>query len=123
MIKRPVTELSDPITFTIANTASVSDGLYLEGRIPVALGLPAAWTAAGITFQVSLDRMASWLDLYGLDGLEVTIATPAVDCCYALAAEQFLGATHLRIRSGDSAGPIAQGAERILTLMAAKPAS
>jgi hypothetical protein len=122
MTNRPVPELSDPFTFTIASAASVSDALYLEGRIPVAIGLPAGWTTAAITFEVSLDLMVTWLDLYAIDGNELAIAAPAADNCYALAGEQFLGVRHLRIRSGTSATPVNQGAERLLTLMAAKPA-
>jgi hypothetical protein len=75
--------------------------------------VPAGWTAADMTFQVSHDRV-SFFDLYGYDGSAVTEATSTVaeNTAISLAgiADHLAPFQWARIRSGVSATPAYQGA-------------
>ena len=121
MVAKPVNQLSEPQAAVIASGASVSGDLNLGGRILVGIAMPAAWTAASITFEVSPDRGTTWLDMYDITETEMAIS-PVVDNYYAIDPLQFLGVNHLRIRSGTAATPVNQGAERTVTLMLGEPA-
>lgn len=75
--------------------------------------VPAGWTAADMTFQVSHDRV-TFRDLYGYDGTAVTEATSTVaeNTAISLAgiAEHIAPFQWARIRSGVAATPVNQGA-------------
>lgn len=116
---RPINELSDELSATILSGQSLSDDINLGGRIPVGLVMPAAWTAASITFQASLDDGATWHDVYAIDETELTISSVVVDSFLALDSANFLGVTYLRLRSGTTATPVNQGADRAITVLAA----
>jgi hypothetical protein len=77
--------------------------------------LPAAWTAAVITFQVSLDN-TTFVDLHDRNG-EVSFPTAGASRGLQCDPAQFAGWRYLKIRSGTSATPVAQGADRILGLL------
>jgi hypothetical protein len=119
---RPVPALCDFRTFTIASSASVSDDIGLDGRVPVAIYMPAAWTAAAITFQVAYEIGGTYYDVYDSAEAELDIATPVAGKYHVLNSDDFLGATALRIRSGVTATPVNQGAEREIVVATAKPA-
>jgi hypothetical protein len=108
---------------TIANTASLSGNISLDGIVPVGLWTPAAWTAAAITFQMSRDGGATWGDLFDEAGAEVTIPSAAIPTAaarrFALNPRIFLASALLRIRSGTTAGagPVNQGGDRVITLV------
>lgn len=115
---RPVTALCDALTATIdiSADADMSDIVNLGGRIPVAIYIPATWTAANITFDVSYDGTA-FAALYDTAAAEVTVTGPAANQCHAVNPELFMGATHVRLKT--SAG---QAADREIIIMAARPA-
>jgi hypothetical protein len=75
--------------------------------------VPTGWSAAGMTFQVSHDRV-SFFDLYGYDGSAVTEATSTVTANTAISlagiAEHLAPFQWARIRSGVAATPVNQGA-------------
>jgi hypothetical protein len=100
------------LTATIANGASLSQGLYIGGRI-ASITLPSAWTAANLTFQASQDG-ATFTDVYDSAGNEVT-ATAAAS--HTITIDQFNGAIFIKIRSGTGGTPVAQGAARALTVL------
>jgi hypothetical protein len=102
------------IEFTIASGASISDSLDLEGKIPVAVIMPAAWTAAVLTFQISMDN-SNWYDLHDRYG-EITQSV-AAEVISVLEPASFLGARYLKVRSGTSGTGVNQAAERSMTLV------
>lgn len=101
-------------TVTILSGASLSDAQDLQGCRLTGLRMPALWTAASLTFQVSEDG-TNYLNLYNLNG-EVTYPTGA---SYGVSfnAEDFLSWRYVKVRSGTSGGAVAQGADRVLTLV------
>lgn len=119
MTANPVRRLCETETATIANGASVSGAVNLAGRVFCGLYMPAAWTAAGLSFQGSYDG-ATYYD----------VRTETAEVTGAAAASQyigfdptwFLGVNFLIVRSGTSGTPVNQGAERALILMLGQPA-
>lgn len=103
---------------TILSGAALSETLQLDGRALVGIFMPAAWTAASLTFQASLDG-TTWANYYiRVDNTtlsELTITTPAASVFVAVDPTLFAGVTYLRIRSGTSGTPVNQGADRVLT--------
>lgn len=76
--------------------------------------MPAAWTAANLTFQVSYDGV-TFANLYDNSGNEYTV-TAAASRTILLPLVDFLGIAYLKIRSGTSATPVTQGAARQLQI-------
>jgi hypothetical protein len=106
-------------TATIANGASLSGAVDLGGATMVAIQMPANWTAANLTFQLSADGVtyAELQDELG-NTFTVTAAASLAIASAALAAT-FLGARYLKVRSGTSGVPINQGAARDIKIIAA----
>lgn len=103
----------------IANGASLSQAIENIGlgaaSALVGIEMPAAWTAANLTFQVSFDG-DTYKDLYDKDGNEVTV-TAAASRYIGLIPSLFAGIRHLKVRSGTSGTPVNQGAARTLRLV------
>ncbi|WP_319798332.1 hypothetical protein [Nitrobacter sp.] len=104
------------LTVLIANGTSLSAAIdCIKARL-AAIYIPSAWTAAGLTFQTSADgvtwnnRMDRFLTEYtvGVSGPSVSIQIPLTD---------FIDVRYLKIRSGTSASPVNQGADRSLTVV------
>lgn len=110
-------------TVTIANGASVSSAADLGDTVLCGVISPAAWTAAAITFEASLDGV-TWFPMRTTAG-EVTIATgqiSATEARYlAVNPADFRGVEWVRIRSGVSGSFVNQGAARTLTLVSVRP--
>lgn len=104
-------------TATIANGQSLSDAVALGTGFPAALQLPAAWTAAALTFQGSVDGGATYGNIYD-DGVERTIASASVvaDRILSLDQRDWHGLTHIKIRSGTAAAAVNQGASRAIVV-------
>jgi hypothetical protein len=79
--------------------------------------MPAAWTAAALTFQVSDDAGATWKELLDDTGTAITITGPAAGNRLNVATGDFASAIFLKVRSGTSATPVNQAAARTLTLI------
>lgn len=91
-----------------------TSGLNLAGLIPTGILMPSAWTAAALTAQVSADN-ATWSDLFDRNGIEVTFQAAASR--YIVIEPSLLTGTLLfRLRSGTSAVPVNQAADRDLTI-------
>lgn len=105
------------VTANIANGASQSAALDLAVARLGRITLPAAWTAADLTFLVSDDNI-TFNPLYDKDGVEYKVVA-AASRTVLIAVADFLGVRYLKIRSGTVATPVAQGASRdlILTLV------
>lgn len=102
-------------TVIIANGESLSSGTKIGGAAIVGVELPAAWTAANLTFQVSTDGSA-YKDLYDSTGAEIVV-TAAASRYVRLPAVDFFGFRYVKVRSGTSGTPVNQGAERSITLV------
>lgn len=103
-------------TATIANGASLSDAVDLQGCRAVAIRMPAAWTTAVLTFQGSEDD-SNYADVYTAGGVELQYAA-AASRWIILEPQHFLGIRYLKIRSGTSGTPANQGAARSIVVMA-----
>jgi hypothetical protein len=121
--------LADGATVTLKGSTVVQDvvianGQSLSGTIALGAGgerqlvglqMPAAWTAASLTFAVSFDG-ATFVPLYW-DGAEYTILAAggaAASLGVSLEPSAFAGWPFVRVRSGTSGTPVNQGAERTL---------
>lgn len=102
-------------TATIANGASLS-GVIDCGRARLAkINMPAAWTAASITFQTSADG-TTWRDLYDSTGTEYSV-TVAANRSIIIPIADFAGSKFLKLRSGASAAAVVQLGDRVLELV------
>jgi hypothetical protein len=102
----------------IANGASLSDPIDLTGLVLVGLQMPAAWTAAAITFQASADGV-TYADVYSA-GAELSVTVSASQCV-RLDSTIMLSFRYWKIRSGTSGTPVNQGAARTIMAVAAGP--
>ncbi len=108
------------VAATIPNGQSLSGVIDLEGQLMTSLRLPnsAGWTTANVTFAVSLDGGATYGDLYK-DGSEFVIVVPTGRTnatVFDLLPQDFNSFTHVRVRSGTAALPVAQGGARELQI-------
>lgn len=104
------------VTATIASGASLSDAIDIGAKELVAIVMPDAWTTAGITFQATVDN-TNYLDVHDAAGDEVTVLSPTADDYIILSFAGVKGLGKIKLRSGTSATPVNQGAEREITLV------
>lgn len=98
----------------IANGNSQSDVINVAPLVPVGIILPAAWTAASLTFLVSVDG-TTFYPLQDMSG-EVSVTVTAGQYV-ALDPAIFIGIISMKLRSGTAAVPVNQGADRAFTLV------
>ena len=101
-------------TATIANAASLSDVVEVGEGVVVGFLVPA-FTAAVITFQGSDDGV-TFKDLKDAAAAEISIASSVGDVYFAAPAA-LNSAAFLKVRSGTSAAPVAQGAQRLIKVV------
>lgn len=101
---------------SIANGASLSGVVDLGDGAVAGIIMPAAWTAASLTFQVSRDG-TTFYDLYS--GATEYSVTGVADVYQALDPNIFRGVRYVKVRSGASAAAVAQGAARTAYLVGA----
>lgn len=104
-------------TVTILSGASLSGAVNIGNGSLFAIQMPASWTAAGLTFQASSDCSA-YANLYNDAGTEVTSTAAASTYIVMATPASWLGIRCLKVRSGTSGSPVAQGADRALTIIA-----
>lgn len=107
---------------TIANGASLTSAIQLDRNTLLGIGFPAAWTTADLTFQASLDNV-TFYDMRNASGGELTVPSASVVAgdWIAFSPDDFRSALFLKIRSGTSATPVNQGADRVLALAIGAP--
>lgn len=107
-----------PMAAVIASGQSLSGALDFGALVLSRIDMPAEWTAAALTFQVSADGV-TYVNLYDESGNEVTVASAAVVASRGIALSwiNYGSIRYLKVRSGTSALPVAQGADRTLTLV------
>lgn len=105
-------------TAAIAAGASVSDTLDLTTTALLGLIMPAAWTAAALTVEVSADGTTFTGLAYNDAATQCnSIASPVAGSAYALNLSGLLPYRYVRLRSGTTASPVNQAAERSITVI------
>ena len=108
-LARPIVQ-----TATIANAASLSDVVEVGEGVVVGFLVPT-FTAAVITFQGSDDGV-TFKDLKDAAAAEVSIASSVGDVYFAAPAG-LNSAAFIKVRSGTSAAPVAQGGQRLIKVV------
>lgn len=112
----------------IANGAALSNICDLRNHRIVAIEMPAAWTAASITFQSIIRDDAggqstalteTFLDVYDSAGAEVAITAAASHYIVLtdIQRQELAGLGRTKIRSGTTGTPVNQGAARTVRLV------
>ena len=127
---RPIDD-DNPFPATIRGSiqveeVAIANGESLSGTVDLGAGarqlvgvqMPAAWTAASLTFAVSHDG-TTFVPLYW-DGAEYTVLAAggaAASLGVSLEPSAFAGWPYVRVRSGTAGTPVNQGAERTLQVL------
>lgn len=101
----------------IANGANVSDAIDVNGLAVLGFQLPAAWTAAGVSFQASKDNSTYGILKY--EGTEYTAASLVASDFVTLNPQAFIGVRWLKLVSGTSGTGVNQGGARAISLITA----
>lgn len=108
------------VTVRIANGAALSNAVNLAnvGRV-VAIQMPAAWTAAGLSFSASADGSTYGPDIVNDAGTAATVTATADDYIALAQTQRDLvnAAKFLKVRSGTSGAPVNQAADRDIILV------
>lgn len=105
------------IPATIQAGQSLSNGVLVGDYTVCGLYFPAGWTGAGISYQISFDDGATWVELNDSTGGAVTLpAASAASSYYAIDVrdKSLTGVTMLKLRSGTLAAPVNQAATSIV---------
>ena len=115
-MRNTVVNVLDVLPTTIANGQSLSGALNLGGLRLFGVVMPSGWTPANLTFQMSPDGGATWSNVFDSAGNEV-IATAGSSRFVAIDPTNFAAIQWIQVRSGTSGTPVAQGADRALSLI------
>jgi hypothetical protein len=102
-------------TATIASGASLSGIIDLGTNDLIGIIFPATWTTASITFQFSIDG-TNFYDAYSSTA-ELSSTAASASRMISINAVTYDMGRYIKIRSGTSATPVNQAADRILTLI------
>ena len=102
-------------TATIAAGAALSAEVPLGEKTLVGIIMPAAWTAASLTFQATPDD-ANFSELYEGAGNAVSIIAAAGQFVQIDPAK-WRGITGIKVRSGTSGSPVNQSVQAVITLV------
>lgn len=119
----PAQPFPHTLDVTIAENTSLSaaftvrEGVHPQGSCtPTAIIMPASWTPASLTFQVSVDG-TTFQDLYDEYGSEVTVTAAASRTIRLTAADWWGVGLSIKVRSGTSAAVVNQTAARALKIV------
>lgn len=100
---------------TIPNGGSLSAAINLGANLAV-IYMPDAWTPAVMTFMISADEGVTWHDFRDENDNEYTMTVRAGAAHKVPQLADWLGNRWVKFRSGTSAAPVNQAADRTLTL-------
>ena len=100
---------------TIAAGQSLSPQIDIGPGKLAGIVVPANWTAASLTFQVSPDGGTTWFEHYSSAGSE-TIFTAAAGDYLAVDQTLWQGVVSLKLRSGTVGTPVNQTNSAVLQL-------
>lgn len=101
---------------TIANGASLSGEVVLNGQTLVAIAMPASWTVATLSFQVSYDGGTTYQEMFDTAGAAISF-TVAANQFHAVDPNLWFGVHRLKARSGTAALAVNQGGARVINLI------
>ena len=104
------------ITATIASGQSLSEAVPLGAKSLVGLAMPAAWDAASLTFQVSVDGGTTWFELVDMAGSAVAMGV-AAGHFVQIDPTKWRGINHIKVRSGTAGAAVNQNADRAIGLV------
>ena len=109
----------DNITAQIAAGQSLSPQIDIGSKSLAGLQIPANWTTASLSFQVSVDGGTTWTELTTAAGAAFAIGSLAngTPRYVAIDPTTLRGAQSLKIRSGTAAAPVNQTNAVTLTLV------
>jgi len=102
--------------FEIANGASLSDAQQTLGVMGENVIMPAAWTAAGLSFEASETEDGTFLPLFDALGVEITL-TVLANQRMVLPMGLIRSHNWIKLRSGTSAATVNQSAARTVTML------
>ena len=108
------------MSYLVQQTATIAAGASLSGVVSLTehtlhgIAIPAVWTTANLTFQVSLDG-TTFFELYDDAGNEIVVTAPA-GAYLALDPTRWRPINCLKIRSGTSGIPVNQTVAAAITL-------
>lgn len=120
MATQPIKNIGTTKTYATATVSTAATGLSnvidLSGYSVASIQMTTAWTAANITFMASVSSSATMQS--------VRHTTACTELTYASTNSQqvvldqylFSGQRYLQVRSGSTASPVAQAAERALII-------
>ncbi|MDD3182484.1 MAG: hypothetical protein PHD48_06765 [Alphaproteobacteria bacterium] len=96
--------------------SAITGAINLGGLRLFGIIIPTEWSNANLTFQMSPDAGATWVNVMDQNGSEV-LAMAGTSRCIVLDPMQFVAFQHLRLRSGTSAAPVSQSVLRTVSLL------
>lgn len=104
-------------TVTIANGASLSSEIDLGGYELEAIHMPAAWTAANLTFTAATVSGGTFDAVHDDGGTEVTVTAAASRAIpLGTVTRRLNGLQFIKVRSGTAGAAVNQAADRTITL-------
>lgn len=114
----PYADNRTELVVTIPSGQSVSGSVLLNDTALLGLIMSAAWTAAALTIEVSADDVVYSGLAYDDTGAQCnSIASPTAGSAHALNIAGLLPYQYIRLRSGTTAAPVNQAAERSITVI------
>ncbi len=109
------------LTATILSGQSLSDAVVVNGLAITGIIMPAAWDAAVLSIQASLDG-TTFRDAYDNIGTEIQLGAAAgrqlvIPLMPAIGSPLLAGFQYLKLRSGTAAAPVVQSATRTINLL------
>jgi hypothetical protein len=104
------------VAASIANGAALSAAVNIAHDYLFAIEMPAAWTAAAITFDVSYDG-TTFNPLYNDSGTEISFTVAASRFVVITDPSRFFAVKKLKVRSGTVGTPVNQGGARTVNLI------
>lgn len=108
------------MAFLVPQTAAIAAGQSLSGVVGLTehtlhgILIPSVWTAANLTFQVSVDGV-NFAEMYDDAGNEITVQAAAGQYL-ALDPARWRAINCLKVRSGTSGSPVNQVAAAAIVL-------
>lgn len=103
----------ETIPVTITSGTAVSSTANIQGRDIVGISMSAGWDAAALTFQASPDGQ-TFQDVFTPPGGSEQSYTVAANRYYPISWGSFSGMQALKLRSGTTATPVNQTANRVI---------
>ena len=105
----------DRIPAIIVSGTALSPQIDIGAKTLVGIAMPAAWTAAALSVQVSIDGGVNWLE-FNSGGVALSL-TVAAGQFVAIDPTLWFGINSIRLRSGALGAVVNQGQDSVLTLI------